>query len=393
MPHIEELQVENYRVLRNVALSELQPLNVVLGPNGCGKSTLFDVFGFLAEALQTNVRKALEPRGRLRELQSRGARKPLALTLRYRESDFGAKKSPLITYHLAIDEARGKPVIVEEYLRWTRSAKAGRPFKFLELKQGRGRVITGEVPEKNDERREVVLDSPDILAIKALGQLTENPRVTSLRRFVEGWFLSYFVPDQARQVPEAGAKEHLSRTGENLPNVVQYLSEEHPQILASVLKRVAKRIPGLERVESKRTEDGRLALRFKDGPFNDPFLARFVSDGTIKMFAYLVLLSDPEPPPLLCIEEPENGLHPKLLPILAEELRAHATKTQVFVSSHSPYFVNALRPEELWIMDRGKDGFATVERADRIAGVPEFVAEGAALGSLWSEGQFHRGNP
>lgn len=393
MPHIEEFQVENYRVLRNVTLSDLQPLNVVLGPNGCGKSTLFDVFGFLAEALQTNVRKALEPRGRLRELRSRGVRKPVAVTLRYRESDFDAPKSPLITYHLAVDEVRGKPVVVEEYLRWTRSGKAGSPFKFLDVKDGKGRVITGEAPEKSDERREVVLDSPDILAIKALGQLTENPRVASLRRFIEGWFLSYFIPDQARQVPEAGAKEHLSRTGENLPNVVQYLSEEHPQILESILRRVARRIPGLERVESRRTEDGRLALRFKDGPFADPFLAKFVSDGTIKMFAYLVLLSDPEPPPLLCIEEPENGLHPKLLPILAEELRAHATKAQVFVSSQSPYFVNALRPEELWIIDRGEDGFATVERSDRIAGVPEFVAEGATLGNLWSEGQFHRGNP
>ncbi len=262
------------------------------------------------------------------------------------------------------------------------------------MKDGEGLVISGDFPELDDDRKPVRLDSPDILAIKALGQLAENPRVASLRRFIEGWFLSYFVPDQARQVPEAGAKEHLSRTGENLANVVQYLSEEHPDVLQSVLDRVASRIPGLQKVESRRTEDGRLALRFKDGPFEDPFLAKFVSDGTIKMFAYLVLLSDPDPPPFLCIEEPENGLHSRLLPILAEELRAHAAKTQIFVSSHSPYFVNALRPEELWIMDRDRThGFATIERADKVGGVPEFIRFGASLGNLWTEDQFRRGNP
>ncbi len=394
MPHIEQLVVQNYRVLKEVTLDDLQPMNVVLGPNGCGKSTLFDVFGFLSDALQTNVKKAIEPRGRLRELRSRGSTAPIGITVRYRESAFGVNKpGPVITYHVAIDGRKDRPYVCEEYLQWRRGSH-GKPFKFLDMRDGEGQVITGEFPELDDDRKPVRLDSPDILAIKALGQLAENPRVASLRRFIEGWFLSYFVPDQARQVPESGAKEHLSRTGENLANVVQYLSEEHPDVLQSVLDRVASRIPGLQKVESKRTEDGRLALRFKDGPFADPFLAKFVSDGTIKMFAYLVLLSDPDPPPLLCIEEPENGLHPRLLPILAEELRAHATRTQIFVSSHSPYFVNALRPEELWIMDRDRThGFATIEPADKVGGVPEFVQFGASLGNLWTEDQFRRGNP
>ncbi len=394
MPHIEEITIKNYRGLQNVTFRGLQPLTVVLGPNGAGKSTFFDVFGFLADCLQTNVRKALETRGRLGEVRSRESKGPISFTLRYRESGYGEPKtSPVITYHLAIDERKGHPVVVEEYLAWRRGQK-GQPFRFLDLREGEGNVISGEAPEATDERRPVKIDSPDILAIKALGQLAENPRVASLRRFIEGWFLSYFIPDQARQIPQAGTQEHLSRTGENLPNVVEYLSEQHLAILQTILERVAERIPGLQTVQAERTIDNRLVLRFKDAPFQDPFLARYVSDGTLKMFAYLVLLNDPLPPPLLCVEEPENGLYPRLLHTLAEELRVHASGmsdrpgVQVFVSSHSPYFINATRPKELWVMKRKADGYVAVERTDRIQGINEFYAEGSGLGNLWFEGYF-----
>ncbi len=401
MPHIQELTIKNYRVLRNVTFKDLQPFNVLLGPNGCGKSTVFDVLGFLGECLTVGVRKALETRGRLAELRSRGSQESVVIELKYRESDFGApqwQRTPLITYHLEIGEVYGRASIRREFLKWRRG-RYGKPFKFLDLTDGTGYVVTGEQPEDRDERRAVTLEDVTVPAIATLGQLAENPRVASLRRFIESWHLSYFIPDRARGIPEAGAHEHLSRTGENLANVVQYLHEQHPDVLDRILSRMSERIPGLETIRAERTIDGRLVLRFKDGPFEDPFLSRFVSDGTLKMFAYLVLLMDPDPPALLCIEEPENGLHPKLLHVLAEELRAHAkgafsTKgSQVLVSSHAPYFVDALRPEELWIMQRGEDGFATVERADRIKGVPEFVQEGAVLGRLWMEDLLRGGNP
>ncbi len=401
MPHIQDLTVKKYRVLHNVTLKGLQPFNVVLGPNGCGKSTLFDALGFLGECLTVGVRNALEPRGRLAELRSRGESGPLVIELKYRESEFGVpqkKRTPLITYYLEIDENQGRPIIVREFLRWTRGS-GGKPFKFLDITRGEGTVITGAMPEQTDQRQPVTLDDVTMPAISALGQLAENPRVASLRRFIGSWYLSYFVPDQARQVPVAGAQEHLSRTGENLPNVVQYLSELHPGVLREILSRMAERIPGLEKVTSEQTIDERLVLRFKDGPFRDPFLSKYVSDGTLKMFAYLVMLMDPEPPALLCVEEPENGLHPRLLDVLAEEFRAHAQgefgsqRTQVLVSSHSPYFIDALQPKELWVMERSQDGFATVARSDRLQGVPEFIQEGASLGSLWFEGQFRRGNP
>lgn len=298
----------------------------------------------------------------------------------------------MITYKLEIDEEGGRPVVRRETLRWKRGSY-GAPFSFLDFANGAGRVISGDLPEIEDERRETQLASSDLLAISALGQLAENPRVVALREFIQGWYLSYLSSTDARGVPEAGPIERLSATGDNLANVIQYLGESHPEHLAVILTTLAERVPRLERVTAEPMADGRLLLRVKDAPFRDPFLARFASDGTLKMLAYLVLLYDPDPLSLLGIEEPENYLHPRLLNGLAEECRKVSAASQVFVSTHSPFFVNAIRPKELWALERDREGYTRAVRASEMPKVAEFVEEGAQLGALWMEGHLSAGDP
>jgi predicted ATPase len=205
--------------------------------------------------------------------------------------------------------------------------------------------------------------------------------------------LSYLSADNTRTVPEAGPQERLSQTGENLPNVIQYLKEQHTQRLEEVLKILSSRVPRLERVDADIMADGRLLLQLKDSPFEKPILAKYASDGTLKMLAYLTVLYDPTPPPLIGIEEPENFLHPRLLPVLAEECRSAAERTQLMVTSHSPFFVNSLYPEELRVLYRDIDGYTRARRACDMPGVREFVAAGAKLGHLWMEGLFEVGDP
>jgi predicted ATPase len=112
-----------------------------------------------------------------------------------------------------------------------------------------------------------------------------------------------------------------------------------------------------------------------------------MSDGTLKVFAYLLLLEDPTPPPFICVEEPENGLYHKLLETLATELREHATAqrfgSQVFVTTHQPYFVDALRPNEVWVLTKGQDGFSAIARASDDPSIENLVDEGLPLGGLW----------
>jgi predicted ATPase len=389
-PRIDYIRVENYRALRKIELADLTPLTVLLGPNGSGKSTVFDVFNFLSECFTLGLRKAWDKRGRFRELRTRGSDGHILFELRYRETP----ESQPATYHLEIDEQTTGPVVVEESLKWRRVvAGAGAPYKILNFKNGRGWVISGEQPESDDNKVREQLDEPEMLAVSTLGRLSRNPRVAALRRFISNWYVSYLSVDDARGQPEAGAQERLSKTGDNLANVIQYLKEQHPSQLERVFATLRRRIPRLEKVLSEPMQDGRLLLRIKDAPFADPVLARFASDGTLKMLAYLLVLLDPNPPSFIGIEEPENFLHPRLLPELAEECRAATERSQLLVTTHSPFFLNGLRAEEVRALYRDDRGYTQAVRAVDVPGIPQFLEEGAALGYLWLEGHLGVGDP
>lgn len=389
---VEAVHIENYRALRSIKLDDLTPLTVLLGPNGSGKSTIFDVFSFLAECFGIGgLRAAWEKRGRFRELRTRGAAGPIVFEITYRESP---SESPA-TYHLEIDEHGGSPVVVEEWLKWRRVAanQPGAPYKILSFRNGSGWVISGERPEKTDIKVYETLDEPDLLAVSTLGRLKGNARVAALRRFVTSWYVSYLSAADARGQPDAGAQEHLSRTGDNLANVIQYLKERHPQRLETIFQTLRRRVPQIERVTSQEQRDGKLLLLVKDAPFSEPVLARFASDGTLKMLSYLVVLHDPDPPPFIGIEEPENYLHPRLLTELGEECRGATDASQLLVTTHSPFFLNAMRPDEVRVLYRDAKGYTQGRRTSDFMGVTQFVSDGAQLGQLWMEGRFGVGDP
>lgn len=383
---IETLEIRNYRLFRDARLTDLPRLTVVVGANGSGKSTLFDVFSFLKEALSHNVAQAVARRGGFRELVSRGERGPIAVTVKFRES--GGR---LATYHLEIADDGGRPVVEREILKFRRG-RSGKPWHFLDFRRGRGTAITNESVygdrDVEEEREEYELEDASVLAVKGLGQFREFRIVSEFRSLLENWHISDFHISDARSSAEAGYAEHLSTRGDNVAQVAQYLYERHPEEFDRVLEVMRQRVPGVSQVEARPTEDGRLVLRFQDGSFKDPFIARFVSDGTIKMFAYLVLLHDPKPHPLLAVEEPENQLYPELLAELVEEFRDYARRGgQVFVSTHSPDFLNGARLDEIYWLTKER-GFTTVKRASESELLRQLCEEGDLPGALWKQGLF-----
>jgi len=422
MAKIEGIRIRNFRALKDVTIGKLwsiqqavslTPMTAVIGKNGVGKSTLFDAFGFLADCLRSGVEEACDLRGRggFDRIRSQGQDDPIEIEVYYKE-DGNARP---ITYELSIGlDKSGRPYVQKERLRQRRKGqKHGRPFSFLVMNEGKGVVWKGDEEgrqidedkeqfdlfgfidsiRKGDDKEEsketevVELDDKRKLGIATLGSLKQHPRISAFRKFIEGWYLSYFTPDAARSLPLAGAQKHLNIHGDNLSNVVQFMEREHPKRFKSILERIAEKIPGVDKIDTDKTADGRLLLRFNDRGFTDPFYAQQMSDGTLKVFAYLLLLEDPTPPPFLCIEEPENGLYHKLLESLAMEFRNHATGrkggSQVFITTHQPYFVDALSPDEVWVLEKKEDGFATIKRASEDETVKNMVAEGLPLGSLW----------
>ena len=424
MANIEGIRIANYRVLRDITLGRLggmsddtalTPLTAVIGKNGVGKSSLFDAFGFLADCLKLGVEEACDERGRggFGSIHSQGSDGPIMFVVCYRQEP----EAQLITYLLSIDiDASGRPFVAIEYLYQQpngQSSDLSRAFLMLSNGEGavwkgdaQGQQIDGSVNDGVDMRKLVdqfakrgraTEESADVefvqlkdnrrLGIATLGALMQHPRISAFREFVEGWYLSYFTPDAARSLPLAGPQRRLNIHGDNLGNVVQYMEREHRDGFDRILSKIAGRVPGIDRIGTERSPDGRLLLRFNDRGFVDPFYSQQMSDGTLKVFAYLLMLEDPEPPPFICIEEPENGLYHKLLEVLASEFRAHATgrrnAPQIFVTTHQPYLVDALSPEETWVLEKLEDGFSSIRRASDDKIVRAMVEEGLPLGGLW----------
>ncbi len=394
---IESIRLKNFKAFRDFHLKDIPSFLVVVGANGSGKSTLFDVFGFLHDCLKGNVRQALDKRGRFAEVLSRGCSTTIdsiLIELQYRMEITGVER--LVTYSLEIAEREGAPIVLKEFLRYKRG-RYGKPYYFLKFANGEGYAITNEEEFKksdDDLDRETQRVAPDTLAIKGLGQLERFKAANAFRRLIENWHVSDFHISAARGRKDAtGETEHLSESGDNLPLVARYMHEQHPEVFKKVLEIMSRRVPGISSVEPKLMDDGYLTLKFQDGSFKTPFLDRYVSDGTIKMFAYLVLLHDPKPHPLLCVEEPENQLYPQLMTELAEEFRSYSTRGgQVFVSTHSPDFLNALELDEVcWLVK--ENGQTTINRARENPQIAAYIAEGDQMGYLWKQGFFDGVDP
>lgn len=389
---IESISLKNFKSFQDTTMKDVPRMCVIVGANGTGKSTFFDVFSFLKDAMTENVHKALSKRGGFREVRSRESKGAIEIVIKFRE----AENSPLITYELKIDEKNNKPYVKREVLRYRRGSK-GLPWKFLDFKDGEGEAVTNELENVKNiqalKREHQTLANNTILAIKGLAQFKQFPAIMSFGKLLENWHVSDFHINSARQVQDDGYAEHLSKEGENLSLVTQFLFEHHKNIFDNLLEKLSKRVPGVTQVEAKRTEEGRVLLKFQDGAFKDPFIARYVSDGTIKMFAYLVLLYDPSPYPLLCVEEPENQLYPKLLLELAEEFRLYAQRGgQVLISTHSPDFLNAVEIEEVFWLKK-QNGYTTIEKASDYELIQNLVNEGDLMGYLWKEGLFEGVDP
>ena len=407
MGRIAGIQIKNYGSLKKIKLGkllsdnkgkELTNMNAIIGQSGTGKSTLADAFGFLADCLEKGVEVAcdLNGRGGYEKIISQGSEESLEFEIYYRETS----NEPPITYELSIGlDKYERPIVGKERLRQRRAnEKHGRPLSFLYLEYGKGvafkGINSGFSEEENQEigdKVDVELADPRQLGIVTLGELREHPRIVKFKNFLKNWYLCYFSPTAAREIPNAGPQKYLNRLGNNVNNVAQFLYREDPKDFSKVLKNIQTKLPGIQEIRPIKLQNGQLVLEFLETGFTRPFYSQKMSDGTLKLFAYYLLLHEKDARPLVFIEEPENGLYHKYLADLALQMKNSIKGTyskQLFITTHSPFFVNSLSPEEVWVLEKQNDGFSTITRASEYQYVKQLCQSEVELGDLWYSDYF-----
>jgi predicted ATPase len=396
------IRIKNFKSFADLSLGQvhygsgesLPRFACFIGPNGSGKSSLLDAFGFVADCLLEGAEAASDKphRGGFDRLRAQGVEEPISFEIFFEDED---SQRPIV-YEIEIDLADGVPVVTKEYLRQRRKGETrGKPYYFLKLDRGRGKAWAGDaLGVKDDNKNSAPIELADLnrLGITTLGNLKEHPRIVRLRSYIEQWYLSYFIPDAARHQPPAGPQRWLDAKGANIANVLQYFQRAHGEQFESIKRRIKEGIPGLQDLAIEQSLDKRLLLKFSEAGYSDPFYQQSMSDGTLKMLAYAVLLADPAPRPFIGIEEPENGLYIKLIEHLARQFldhtRSESAPTQVFVTTHSPYFVDALEPHQVWLMSKNAQGKGTATRVADFDNVVALKNAGVPLGAQWYSEHF-----
>ena len=371
---IEGFRVQNYRSLRDVALGGcrairtptiLAPLTVVIGKNGAGKSTLFDAFGFLADCLTIGVEAACdrEQRGgfeRLRPWASRSQSGSRCTIGRPRISDRSPMNWPSISTHPDARSSRPRYCCNAD----KGDATAGR-FRSFAVARGIGQAWAGEDAveiegEESNERMPVALTDSAPTRHRHTRNLARSSAHHPISGFSEG-LVSVLLHARrgartAGRRPAAASERARRQSGQRRAIHAARTQGSFPLNSATV----SPADTGHQEYRHPCHRGQTCSAAFQRCWLYRSVFAQQMSDGTLKVFAYLLLLEDPDPPPFICIEEPENGLYHKLLETLAREFRAHATgrrnAPQIFVTTHQPYFVDALSPKRSGYWKRAPTG-------------------------------------
>lgn len=371
--------IRNYRSLADVEVT-FEPLTVLIGANASGKSNLIDALALITDSLSGELETAVLSRGGREALVWYGAQEAaFSLALDYKPDP----RRAATTYEMEVGFGDGdRPVVLSEriLLKQARTETRGRRRNALDVALGRGKVFD----EAIEAHREITGDAHTLL-VAALGLFEEQPQVKQMRDFVEGWTFMRVDVDAIRQPQTYLRTESLSTSASNLALVLHAMMVHRPEALASVNEMLSAVIPGEPRAEPQ-VVGGKVILGFRSAQFPDQtFPSSSVSDGTLRLLAYLTALEIDPHPSLICIEEPEHGLHPDAVAGLIEILSVQSAerRIQLLLTTHAPEVLDAVpSPASIRVVEKQADGSTRVGPIDEMNDLDRWL-EDFKLSELW----------
>jgi predicted ATPase len=362
----------------------LSPLNIIIGPNGSGKSNLMEAIE-LIRAAPRDLLTPIRDGGGVRDWLWKGSSKPVVAAI---DAVFENPKGPQkLRYALSFTEVAQRFEILDERIENefpdARHPRQDKPYFYYHFENGHGVLnISGQQRRLQHEEIE-----PTASILSQRKDPDQYPEITYLgnafsriRLYREWSFGRYTTPrlPQKADLPN----DLLEPDASNLGLVLNRLRRE-PAVKNRLLKALQALYDGIDDYDIQ-IEGGTVQVFFHEGRFTVP--ATRLSDGTLRYLCLLAILCHPHPPPLVCIEEPELGLHPDVLPTLAELLKEASERTQLIVTTHSDVLVDAMsdRPESVLVAEKTEAG-STLTRlqADKL----KPWLEKYRLGQLWTRGE------
>ena len=375
---IKRIIVGNYKSIEHLDL-QLNPLAVFVGPNNAGKSNILDCFLFLSDFVKTGA-DAAKKRGGFEQIVFNGdlARK---ISIELQGSIQIKTKERLYRYFIEFEGDR-----------WGNCHNKQEIFSH---KRGKGEQKLLEFPSEDNmaiawdetgKRTGGIGAGRDKSYLYHFSDQVRYPILGHFSNEVQNWGSFNLLPPLMRSPLPVRKDFQLQPWGENLSVVLHGLQTEHPGKFKEIEDILKSAIPELEELSTGLTshEQGQTYIRIKEKDLKTIIPSWGISDGSLHLLGYLAPLYLPTPPPLVCFEEPENYVHPRLLELIVDLLKSSSETTQLLVSTHSPYLVDFLKPQDLIIVEK-KGGRTQIKRIEDKKGIKEALKT-LGLGELWYSG-------
>jgi predicted ATPase len=385
---LNRIEIENFRSLKAIDL-ELTPLTVLIGPNGGGKSNFLDVFELLSEGSKGFLSDAIAKRGGFDSIRFRGAKEDkIFFKLEYPPIGVFKEEQKNISYKIQLRSVGTGVSIPFEQLARDPFPPHTSPLYLVNRHQGQITFLNKELGEKDQVKQ---LESESELAIQQIKDENTYPTPYKLLRQIQEWMfynpidVGFNAPIRSPQLTRSGTR--LLTSGENLTSVLYVIQQQYPSVWDEICELLQIVYPEFRYMTfPPEGGDGKIVLRWWESPFeksNSGFSANLLSDGTLRLLSLIAILKNPNPPPLVCIDEPEVGLHPDWIKLVGELLDEAGTRMQLIVVTHSPDLISKIKPSNIVIVEK-EDGATLLERLDEKE--LEGWLENFRLGELWRSG-------